>query len=220
MRELTRRLVDRPLAADLTPEDLRAVWTAPLCRLTEWLARSADCGFDARPAVRTGVLLAVVPRGAQVPEHNTRRLMFSPVGSCTRGNETEPHDPISGADCDRRRACALRRLRRERAESRLRTCGNVPAAMCRERNSTGSAREEVAVFVASATGSGLWCGPASTAHSSLASARSSAGRPRRLTVHPLPPVARHDNEEGPGQDGPLFVECGAVSYAATRTRSL
>ena len=63
-RELTRRLVDRPLAADLTPKNLRAVWTAPLRRLTEWLARSADRGFDARPAVRAGVVLAVVPGGA------------------------------------------------------------------------------------------------------------------------------------------------------------
>ena len=63
-RGLTRRLVDRPLATDLTPKDLRAIWTAPLRRLTEWLAWSADCGFDPRSAVRTGVFLAVVSRGA------------------------------------------------------------------------------------------------------------------------------------------------------------
>ena len=65
---LASRLVDRPFAADFPPQDLPAAWTAPLRRLTDWLARSADRGFDARPAVRTGVVIAVVRGSAHVSQ--------------------------------------------------------------------------------------------------------------------------------------------------------
>jgi hypothetical protein len=57
---LARRLIDRPFAADLPLEDLPAGGTAPLGRFADLLARGADRGFDARPAVRTGVINAVL----------------------------------------------------------------------------------------------------------------------------------------------------------------
>jgi hypothetical protein len=57
---LARRFVDRPLATDLAPENLSAVGTAPLGRFADWLARGADRGFDARPAVRASVVIAVL----------------------------------------------------------------------------------------------------------------------------------------------------------------
>jgi hypothetical protein len=68
---LARRFVDRPCAPDIPPKDLRAVWTAPLCRLAKLLVRTADTGFDARPAVRASVGIAVLLRSAHVSERNT-----------------------------------------------------------------------------------------------------------------------------------------------------
>ena len=67
-RELTRRLVDRPFAPDIPPKDLPAVWTAPLCRLAELLAHTADPRFDARPTVRAIVVIRILLRGAHVSE--------------------------------------------------------------------------------------------------------------------------------------------------------
>ena len=127
----------------------------------------------------------------KAPDHNTGRLVLSPVGS-SPAVANRSHTPRDFSDRHRRRVRA-RRLRLERAESRLRACGNGPAAMCRERNSTGGARAEQAT----------WGGPASTARSHLrahvgltgragelqlrspcsTSARSSAGR-----VQPKSPI--------------------------------
>jgi hypothetical protein len=63
VRGLARRLVDPPPAPDFPPQDLPAVWTAPLGRLAQLLPQTADPGFDARPAVRTIVVVRVLLRG-------------------------------------------------------------------------------------------------------------------------------------------------------------
>jgi hypothetical protein len=52
---LASRLVDAPDSSDLAPEDLPTARTPPLGSFPELLARTADAGFHARPAVRTSV---------------------------------------------------------------------------------------------------------------------------------------------------------------------
>jgi hypothetical protein len=64
-------LVDGPCASDFANQDLAAVGATPLCRLAELLAWSADRGFDARPAIRTSVLIPVILRCAHISRNVT-----------------------------------------------------------------------------------------------------------------------------------------------------
>jgi hypothetical protein len=76
-------LVDGPCASDLAKQDLAAVGAAPLCRLAELLARCADRGFDARPAIRTSVLIPVIFRCAHIARNVTpscRTLAVAELG--------------------------------------------------------------------------------------------------------------------------------------------
>jgi len=51
---------DGPFTPDVSTQSLPAIGATPLRRFTEWLvARSTDRRLHARPAVRTGVVLAV-----------------------------------------------------------------------------------------------------------------------------------------------------------------